>query len=704
MINLVEQKNDSNYMLKKILVVLFLFSNTLFFAQQMQEGFTYLETGKYQKAASFFKEVLKGYPKNKTAKLCYGRAVGLLGDSEQAVTIFTALKKQYPTDFEIKLNYAEALLWDKQFKVAESFYENLVTEDALSFPAVLGYANTLSNLKKYPSALENVNAALELQKGNKNALNSRKYIRLGYANQLAQNKEYNKALLLLDDNLKDNPNDKDSKLNKANIYLITNDLGNAEKVYSSLATSPTDSIISLNGLALVAHKKFKNKEALEISAKAKNKVENHTNEKELYLATQERYIQALLWNRKYKIATAEIKKLALLYPDNTRVESLKATHGMFTSNFENSIKNYKSILKKQPKSFDGNLGIANAYRATGSDMKSYQYTFNTLNYFDKQPDAEKLLKTLKKSHTPWVQQKTVFTFDNGNNESLSGELSAQIPLSAKAIVSANYIHRNTENTVSKVKATTDEFSLGFSYKFTGKLLLASSLGATTSDAITRSFTSLIGEVKLKVKPYKLQNLELGYQRQLQNFNADLIDREIIMNNYFLTYNLSTNFNLGLYAQYIFTDQTDDNTRNLLFTSLYYNIFHRPIVKTGINYQTLSFKNQVPTIYFSPEKFHVVELFIDLISKQSGNWFYAANAAAGYQFIEDDPASEAFRLEGKLGYKFSDRFSAKIYAKHSNIASATAAGFQFTEFGLMLKWYFLRRPIFNKKIEALKGAE
>ena len=57
---------------------------------------------------------------------------------------------------------------------------------------------------------------------------------------------------------------------------------------------------------------------------------------------------------------------------------------------------------------------------------------------------------------------------------------------------------------------------------------------------------------------------LGYQREVQNFNADLIEREIVMNHYGLNYNLSTNFNLGWYTQVMHTRQTDANTRNLDF--------------------------------------------------------------------------------------------------------------------------------------------
>jgi len=691
-------------MIRRFMCLLFLMYGSLLLAQDLQEGFTYLETGKYIKAETFFENILKEYPDNKTAKLCYGRAVGLSGKSEKAVSIFTELKNKYPNDFEIKLNYAESLLWSNKFIEAEGFYKEILEENDTSFPAVLGYANTLSNLKKYEEALIEVNKALTIQKGNPNALTSRKYVRLGYANQLSQNKEFEKALSLLNQNLIDFPNDKDSQLNKANIYLMTEDLDNAAKVYQEISTNAKDSILAMNGLSLVFHKKHKEKKALEIASSAKVKVENYKDDKELFISTNERYIQALLWNRKFSDAIKEIEQLRLKYPDEPRIMALSATEGMYTSKFKSSIQSYTNILSKSEGSFDGNLGIANAYRATGDDEKAFTYAFKTLDYYPKQPDAEKLIKTLKSSYTPFVELKTAFTFDNGNNEAVNLSLRSELPISTKFKSELEYIHRTTKNTVLKNEASSNELALRFSYKFNGNVSLKTKGGISKSNAFTNDYTQWTGEIRLTTKPFRLQNLDIGYQRELQNFNADLIDREIVMNNYFLNYNLSTNINLGWYTQYIYTSQTDDNSRNLLFTSLYYNVLNRPAVKFGINYQYMTFANQVPTIYFSPEKFNVVEVFADMISKDSGKWFYGLNGAAGYQFIEDDPGTTTYRVEGKLGYSFSDRLISTLYGKYSNIASATATGFEFTEFGFLLKWYFLKQPIFNKKIMKLQKDE
>ncbi len=687
--------------MSRLLPYIFLLSTLSSFAQDMQEGFNYLETGKYAKAEVFFTTILKQYPNNKTARLCYGRAVGLSGDSEKAVTIFTELKSEYPEDFEIKLNYAESLLWNHQFSEAESYYEKLTEENKTSFPAVLGYANTLSNLKKYKKALDWVNKALQLKEGNPNALISRKYIRLGYANELSQDKKHTEALTLLDQNLVDFPNDKDTQLNKANINLISHDLVAAEKTYKALATNAKDSIASLNGLALVAHKNNKENKALSLATTAISKVEKYKDDKNLYLATQERYIQALLWNRTFTAAKEQIDQLKLMYPDNGRVLALQATYGMYTSRFKNSTEAYTTILDKDTTSFDGNLGIANAYRAIGEDMKSYEYAFKTLQFYPKQPDAEKLIKTLKKSHTPFVEQKTTFTFDNGDNEAVSVGLTSEIPLSTKFKTTFNYTYRTTKNTVTTNEATSHNARLGMDYKLNGKVSMIGNIGVTNADGFTNTFTSLIGEVLLKIKPFRLQNLDIGYKRELQNFNADLIDREIVMNNYSLNYNLGTNVNLGWYTQYMYTAQSDDNTRNLLFTSLYYSILNKPVLKAGVNYQYISFKNAVPTIYFSPEQFHLGEVFAEVVSDPQKQWFYSASAALGRQFVENDPASSTFRAEAKFGHQFSDRFKANIYGKYSNIASATAAGFEFTEFGFKLKWYFLQKPLFDQKIKELR---
>jgi len=124
----------------------------------------------------------------------------------------------------------------------------------------------------------------------------------------------------------------------------------------------------------------------------------------------------------------------------------------------------------------------------------------------------------------------------------------------------------------------------------------------------------------------------------------------------------------------------------------------PVLKVGLNYQYISFKNQVPSIYFSPEQFNAGEVFLNLIKDEATTkpkqWFYNLTTAFGYQFIEDNEKQSTYRLQGAFGYKFSERSVLNVYGTHSNIASATASGFTFTEVGLRLKWVFFKKPIFR----------
>ena len=684
---------------KNLLFILIVFIAQITFSQEMREGFTYLETGKYKKAEVFFKQILEDFPSNKTAKLCYGRAVGLNGNATKATTIFTELLDKYPSDFEVKLNYAESLLWGSQFQKAKSYYKNLVDEDDQSFSALLGYANTLSNLKEYEDALVYVNKALKVSPENPNALVSKKYMRLGLANSKVTDKEYNEAERILNENFTSFKNDKETLLNLANLYLISNQPEKAKEAYKTLGLDPKNKLISLNGIALAHHINGKEKLALATSELALASITESTNETEKN-QTKERYIQALIWNNKYSLAKTEIDALFAKAdePENWML-SLRATLNIYKSNFKKSIEDYNLILENDSASFDGNLGKANALKASGFYDNAYKSANNTLDFYKKQKDATQFIKTLDKQFTPFVETKVAYSFDNGNNKAYSYTVNSELPLSTKFKLTGSYNYRTTSNDVLNLDAKSNNILLGASYQLLNNLTLNGSLGFTSSEAENNSFNQLLADVSVNIKPFKLQDLSFGYKRDIQSFNAELIDREIVQNNYILNYSLNTNFNLGWFTQYYYTSQNDGNTRNLLFTSLYYNILKKPSLKGGFNYQNISFKNQVPTIYFSPSKFHAVEVFINLIKDENAakekEWFYGLTAATGFQFIEDDERQGTYRIQTTLGYKFSERSLLNFYGTRSNIASATAAGFTFTEVGLRFKWYFLGKPIYKK---------
>ena len=97
--------------LKNTYLLIILFICCIANAQNMREGFAYLENGEFAQAKVFFSAVLKEYPNNKTANLCYARALGLDGNPEKANELFSVMLKDYPNDFEIdfRLNNQDVL-------------------------------------------------------------------------------------------------------------------------------------------------------------------------------------------------------------------------------------------------------------------------------------------------------------------------------------------------------------------------------------------------------------------------------------------------------------------------------------------------------------------------------------------------------------------------------------------------------------------
>ncbi len=681
-------------------LILFLSAVNWISAQSpMQKGFTHLEKGEFEEAETFFENYLLTDADNKTAKLCYGRAVGLSGEPEKATQLFTDLLQSYPNDFEVAINYSESFLWAKKYKEAKPLYAQMLIDFPGKFAAVLGYANTLSNLKEYQAALDAVEKALEIDPENASAKTSRKFMRLGFANEYVNKQQYETAENILKEIFIDFPEDKDALINLANLYLIVKRVEDAKTTYKRYATTPKDSITALNGIALAEHIGEKDKIALEVASFSKSKV-GVFEDFALTEKTYDRYIQALIWNSKFNAAKRIIDSLQMQHPNRNWIHALKATHGLYTGNSKASIKSYNAILKNDSASFDGNLGKANAMLAADRIIPAYQNAYNTLKFYKDQKDALGFIEKLNLMHTPSVEEHVAYTFDNGNNIAFFTNTTVDVPFSTKFRTTISYFFRTTENAVTINKATSHVLLAGLQYKLLPKTTLKAVLGLNNSRFMTDAYVQPVLDIKLMLQPLKVQNLSLGYQREVQNFNAELIEREIIQNHFGLTYNLGTNFNLGWYTQLMHTQQSDENARNLLFTSLYYSLSKKPAIKMGLNYQYITFKNQVPTIYFSPETYQAVEVFADIRGEITERTTYMASAATGFQKVEEDPYTNIFRAEAGIQHQFSKRLSGNIYGKHSNIASATAAGFQFTEIGLKVKWMFLPKPLFYKQIDKI----
>lgn len=669
--------------MKLIFAILIMTLTTSLFAQDMKEGFELLEDQEYKQAEVYFKSILNDHPDNKTAKICYGRALGLGGDAASAKKYFDQILAANPEDLEIRLNHAESLLWSKNFAEALPIYETLVNEYYENFTAILGLANTQSNLMDYENALKTINRGLEVSPGNPNAITSLKYIRLGYAYQRSKNEQYAEAEALLLENLEMLPQDADTLKNLVNLYTAAKQYDKVATTYEQLMQDSAYNIEGLTGLALNAHLQKKEKAALTLAKEAFAKKDELTEEQ--LAMVYERYFQALVWNAKYALAQNTLEEFKLQFPKNTKVNSSEAMLGMYTGNFKNALTAYGNILEKDSTSFDGNLGIANAYFASGKKKMAASYAEKTLTYFPGQKDALSLLAKIENEGALVVSNTSGTTQDNGENTAYYTAFNGSFGLTQKLKAQLSYSYRNTKNGLSNDEANSQSIGAGLTYDMLPWIDLEASAGLVKAATANGDYTGYSTTLQAKMKPMTRQDLTLGYTRELQAFNAELIGSKIFMNNYFVNHNIGFTPKLGWYTSIIHTPQTDGNTRNIVFTSLYYNLTRVPPLKMGVNYQYLGFKEQMPELYFSPEIYQAVEVFADITHNSANGISYHALAAGGYQFVEQDDASTLYRLEASLGYYFTSNFKAGLHAKYSNIASATAAGFKFTEFGFNLQW-------------------
>ena len=682
-------------MKKSIIKLLALLACCFTMAQEpIEKGFRLLEEGKFSQSLVFFEAYLKTAPANRAAQICYGRSLGLSGDTPSAVSYFDTLASNYPGNLEIDVNRAESLLWDSRFEEAKALYEILLKANPNNFSLLLGNANCLSNLKEYQVALESVNKALEIEPANQGALLSRKYIRLAWAHELINRQEYASGKRLLHDNLADFPLDKESLHNLAHAYLASGDTGLARESFTKMADSKNDSIMAMIGISLISHNEKQDKDALKFAREART-IARRSEDPQLKRKAEERFVQALLWNKKYKNARTQLDSLEIAYGEEAWILGLEASYGLYSGRTKSSLKNYEELLERNPTSFDGNLGKANALFANDRMHEAYRATYNTLELFENQKDALALLEKLNKTYAPSLEQTAGYSSDSGKNNSWHGMTVVRLPWSTRISTNLSYAYRETNNQIDNNQAESHTASLGIAYKWLPKTRTTLRVGMYKIISPDRSYTQPTIDLRFRFNPLSRQSLELMYSRELENFNAALIQEQIVKEHLGLTFHQSTNLNLGLYSQIMHTMQSDDNSRSLFFSSLFYQLIEKSKTKIGLNYQYLSFQEQKPEVYFSPAEFHATEFFTSSQLLLTPELSLSISGATGFQKVETDSPMFTFRGDLSLKYSFSDALSFNLYGRYSNLASSTAAGFEFMETGLRLQWILSGKKLFTE---------
>lgn len=677
-------------MKKLLVIILVLFAGVVQAQDALQAGFKMLENGQFAEGAAFFKNYLTNHDAtHKTALLCYGRGTGLSGNVTEAKEVFAKLLERFPNDFEISLNAAEALMWGKEYPAAKRYYEKLLTEKPNDFAANLGYANALASLFEYEKALSFTNKALEIQPSNDNAKVSRKYARLGLADYLAKNQNYNQAAPLLESILSENATDKEALFAKAQLYIQLERYDESEKIYQQLlqlTNGQTEVFLNLSYLSFLQSNKTL---AFDYANKA---VESTTTHPQKYLLARLGRITALGWNEKFKQAFAELDSLDTLFPNNNDILIKRAGLSVWNKEFARSVSLFKKSLRNVPSSFDGNLGVADALFAQELDDESKKYVLKTLEYYPNQKDAKDFLIKLKLRHAPAFTTHTFMSSDKGGNVSKNYQVNAAFDVVTALRLNVGYRHREVSNSLENNAANVQTFTAGLRWRVKPFWLVTGAINLTKleKDGTTTPFKAF--DIANEFKVDKFQTLELRYNEDVQSFTAGLVGNQLSFKNYIATYNLNTPFKLGVYSQYYYTKNSDGNTRNLLFASLYYDLMAAPVVKFGVNYQRMTFEKRMSRVYFSPFLFRSYEAFgvVENLNVPKQKFLYQISVAGGVQRIEDEAFQATYRASLTLGYRPNANIEVTAYSLYSNSATSSVVGYSYSETGIKAKWILLKK--------------
>lgn len=398
------------------------------------------------------------------------------------------------------------------------------------------------------------------------------------------------------------------------------------------------------------------------------------------------YAEALLWNKEYTTALLKYIELEQDYPNNPIVQLGLANTYSNLKKYKTSIKHYIKGISIDNKILGLYIGLAYTHRANNQDKEALDVISNGLLIDANNSVLNELKMMITNKYKIAFHQKTSITNDSGKNTAENITTYINVPINTQNSFAVVYQYRNTENRITQDRAVQNTFGLTFKKDLTNQIQFTGNISYLLSKGMIK-YDNIIYTTKVEMKPTFNQSFSINYQKEYHNFNAQLIDSKIAQNHFFANYHILTKWNIGWFTQYYFTQQSDDNNRNLWFNSLYYVIKKERVIKFGLNTQIISFKEERPEIYFSPKQFSAFEGFVDVnLSKTKSNYIANGNLAFGYQYI-NKVRQQSFRGELNLGYKITSKFTINSYGRYSNLSSGTAAGFEFNELGIKLNYLF-----------------
>ncbi len=655
----------------------------------IQEGFAFLDQGEYETAFVTFSELEKKYPENISVQIGYGRALGLKGEPGKAKAYLSEKATKSQDNLELKLNYIESLLWLGETESAKEKYNDILIEYPDNVVAYIGMGNALSMEKKYEEALKYYEEALVMNPSFSYVKEQVYHARMGQAYLLRLSGDFEKTEMIYRQLLIEYPDSEIVLSALGDVLLGRKKYLEAKGIYSDLKNMEGKNIEALIRLAFIENQLNHPKKAMNLARKA---LEESEGKKGMESEAEKNYFYALLWNGKIRKAEKYLMGLKGIAGNDVSFGVPELQLAMMKGNFPKAEKILDDIIRNDSTSFDGNLGKANLNYSLGDYVGAKENIEKTLTYYPNQIDAVGLLQKLNRATAPKIQVRSEWLKDNGDNRQLAFATDVRMPFNYRWNFLADFKNFNVENDFYNDNARMNYLKIGVGFstkKWKFNATAGPAMGKYQKEISHKSF---VFDFNTDYKMNGNHNFKLLAQRHVYDYTASLVDKDIYFTHFGLEYNGKVKNKLGVFGQYYHTFYSDDNSRESVLLSLYYNLKNVPVVKTGMNMQYIEFEKNKSDDYYSPSSLSIFEYFIEFnnLTREEKKWGVRLELVPGVLIEEKNKPAFNYRATGEFIIRPTKNIDIRSAIMTGENVAVDNNGYSMWKLELGAVYYFLKK--------------
>ncbi len=336
-------------------------------------------------------------------------------------------------------------------------------------------------------------------------------------------------------------------------------------------------------------------------------------------------------------------------------------------------------IHEQDPSFSSALALADAHHALSLDAEAYRLVNEALRLNPQQPDARRFLKRLDFAHAPAVEIRATHTWDNGTNLAWEYGVLGHYDPEPDTRLTLDVVRRTAHTQATKESAQQISGRITAEHQLGARVALIAGGGVTYATSEESSAPLPLATARMKLRVGSRHRMAISLDSDTFSYTAGMIAEHVGLHSASLTANGPIYKGLSFYTALNAAFLTDDNSRGIVFGSIYYDFLNQPTIKAGVNGQILGFGSTTVRSYFSPGRLVNVEGFAEVLQADvEARFLYGALAAFGMQQIEALPVQNTYRFGAMLGVKPLVPLKLMIKGQTSNSAATTISGFRYFE--------------------------